>query len=299
MFHFSITDLMLFSAIADEQNLTKGAFRIHLSTPAASIRIKRLEDAFHVRLLNRLPRGIELTPAGKIVDRYAKRVLQNLDEMSREIAPFECLEMGVLRIVSNYGGIVDYLPADVSRFIEKFPTVRVQLDQKLSEDVVQMVSTGKADIGVSAYVGSYPDCQFFPYHEDELVIAIPSNHPLGSKNIVDFSEILDYEFVALNRHSAMQVFLYEQAKKLGNPITPKIEVDNPLILMKLVSKGIGIGILSHRTFETLVPKTNVHMLRLSNTWAKRHLRIVLPSSQSNHNIWNLKFVEMVKNQNCN
>ncbi len=283
MFHFSIADLTLFSAIADERNLTRGAARVHLSVPAASIRLKRLEDALDVQLVTRLPRGIELTEAGKALDRHAKAILRQLDELTAEVAPYARLGKGMVRIVSNYISSVDYLPTDISRFLSAHPTARVHLDQKPSDRVVEMVATGRADIGVSAFTGDYPNVRFHPYHEDALVVVLPKGHPLEEKERVDYSETLRYEFVTLDRHSAMQTFLFEHANALGHPIEPRAEVDNPLILMRLVSQGQGIGIVSLKTYETLSPAIEVGMVRLSNPWALRHLRIVVPAAEESLN----------------
>lgn len=85
MLHFSFTDLMVFSAVADEHNLTKGAAKVHLAPSSASVRIKNLEDALGLPLLNRQARGVELTKAGEIVDGYAKRAISLMGEMQQSL----------------------------------------------------------------------------------------------------------------------------------------------------------------------------------------------------------------------
>lgn len=87
MRHFSLTDLDLFSAVADEQNLTRGAERVHLSAPSASLRLKKLEEALGTTLMIRTQRGTELTPAGEIVNRSAKQVQWQLEAMMKALEP--------------------------------------------------------------------------------------------------------------------------------------------------------------------------------------------------------------------
>ena len=97
MLHFSFTDLMVFSAVADEHNLTKGAAKVHLAPSSASVRIKNLEDAFGLPLLNRQARGVELTKAGEIVDGYAKRAISLMGEMQQSLQPYLSQKAGFIR----------------------------------------------------------------------------------------------------------------------------------------------------------------------------------------------------------
>ena len=103
MYHYSLVDLLLFSAVAEESCLTRGARKAHLSLPSASLRMKSLEEALHVTLFNRKPRGIELTPAGEILNQHVNEIKQTLARMENEIAPYARLRSGVIRIAANYG----------------------------------------------------------------------------------------------------------------------------------------------------------------------------------------------------
>ena len=240
MRHFSLTDLNLFSAVADEQNLTRGAERVHLSAPSASLRLKKLEETL----------GTELTPAGEIVNRSAKQVQWQLEAMMKALEPWVDRERGIIRIVANYGATVDFLPEDIADFMADQPATRVILEQRASPDVVQAVAEGRADIGVSAYVGSYPNIAFIPYREDDLVIVTPQNHPLASVETAFFEDVLKPEpaWVTLDNSSAMQRFVFEKARLLGFSITPKLQVSNQATLMRMVSKGIGIAVVSRNAF---------------------------------------------------
>ena len=125
MRHFSLTDLDLFSAVADEQNLTRGAERVHLSAPSASLRLKKLGKTLGTTLLIRTQRGTELTPAGEIVNRSAKQVQWQLEAMMKALEPWVDRERGIIRIVANYGATVDFLPEDIADFMADHPATRV------------------------------------------------------------------------------------------------------------------------------------------------------------------------------
>ena len=82
---YDLTDLKLFIYIGETSNLTRAAEKIFLSLPAASARVKNLEDSLKVRLLNRQATGVTMTPAGEVLYKYAKSVFQQLEQMHNEM----------------------------------------------------------------------------------------------------------------------------------------------------------------------------------------------------------------------
>ncbi len=277
MRHYSLTDLALFSAIADELNLTKGAAKVHLAPSSASLRIQNLEDALGIALLKRKVRGVELTQAGEIVNRAAKEIDARLGVMENALAPLINLNRGVIRIVANYGASADCLPEDIASYLVKRPDVQISLEQTNSQHVVEVVAQGDADIGVGAYVGNYSGVTFLPYRTDKLVILCRREHPLAAFDVIDFRDCLQYDFVALTNKSAMQCFIFQKAQELGHSIEPRIQVDNQQILVDLVRAGAGIGVVSKSAF-TSVHDTELKSVELNDVWAVRNLRIAVTES---------------------
>lgn len=110
MFHYDLNDLLLLQAISDCQNLTRGAEKIGLTAPSASVRIRKLENALKVKLLKRSPKGVELTSAGKLVVDQSKKVFWTFEGMASSLRPFIRKEEGLIKIFANYGAAVDFLP---------------------------------------------------------------------------------------------------------------------------------------------------------------------------------------------
>lgn len=278
MYHYSLVDLLLFSAVAEESCLTRGARKAHLSLPSASLRMKSLEEALHVTLFNRKPRGIEL-------NQHVNEIKQTLARMENEIAPYARLRSGVIRIAANYGAMLDFLPVDIPSFLKANPGVQAHLEQKTSPEVVEEIARGRADVGVTAFEGPYEGVKFTDYRKDELILAVPADHPLKDREIVDFSEALEYEFVTLDRNFAMQKFLYEKADEIGRVLKSRLEVEDPLILLRLVSEGLGIGVLSRKAFTSLSAYARAVPVRLSNPWAQRELRIAVNEDPALRGPW--------------
>lgn len=274
MRHYSILDLDLFLAVSDCRSISRGAERMHLSAPSASLRMQKLEDALGVPLLERRSRGVELTAAGGVVAAHAKRLLAGLDDMEAELEPFARQARGTIRIVANYGASIDFLPADIGEFLAGNPDATVLLEQRSSPEVVELIASGRADIGVSAWEGPHPGVKFLPYRNDELVLVAPKDHPLAAAGEISFAEAAGCTFLALDRNSAMQRFMYDRAREENFSITPRVEVDNQQILLSLVNQGIGVAVTSRKALSASSAQ-NVACVRLTNPWAQRHLRIAV------------------------
>ena len=137
-----------------------------------------------------------------------------------------------------------------------------------------MIATRRADIDVSAWVGVHPGVRFLPYHDDELIIVAPKSHPLACLESIPFEAALGFEFVALSQGSAMQRFMDERARELKAVITPRVEVDNQQLLLRLVDQGLGIAVTSQKALS-MSSARNIAWVRLKDAWAQRHLRIAV------------------------
>ena len=173
MFHYDLNDLLLLQAISDCQNLTRGAEKIGLTAPSASVRIRKLENALKVKLLKRSPKGVELTSAGKLVVDQSKKVFWTFEGMASSLRPFIRKEEGLIKIFANYGAAVDFLPYDLAEYMTIHNEISFVLEQRPSIDVVRAVSTGEADIGISVCEVIPESLRSFPYHEDRLVAIVP------------------------------------------------------------------------------------------------------------------------------
>ncbi len=284
MQHFSLTDLQVLSAAADEENLTRAARRINIVPSSASSHIKNLEEALNVQLLIRRVRGVELTEAGKIVNHYAKRINREIEQMQKDLLPYARHEAGVIRMVANYGASFDFLPANLAQFLVENPAVNIQLEQRSSEEVVRMVAENRADIGIGAYRENFPNIEFIPYRNDELVVIAAKDHPLAQFDAIDFKQSLDYEFVCLENTSAMQRFIFEKARMLGCKIVPRVQVGQQSLLIGLVSQGAGIAVLSGAAARAFELK-NARIIKLTNAWAQRRLRIAVSAKYREQSRW--------------
>jgi len=109
--HFDLTDLQLIVNIGDASSLTRGAEKSHLSLPAASNRVKNLEDHFGTRLFHRNSQGVTLTPSGEAFLRHARLVLRQIDHLRGDIHEYARGIKGQVRMLANTTAMTEFMPA--------------------------------------------------------------------------------------------------------------------------------------------------------------------------------------------
>jgi len=271
--HFDLTDLQLIVNIGDASSLTRGAEKSHLSLPAASNRVKNLEDHFGTRLFHRNSQGVTLTPSGEAFLRHARLVLRQIDHLRGDIHEYARGIKGQVRMLANTTAMTEFMPAVLSRFLASHPDVTVELRERLSYLVIKAVSEGSADIGIVAGRPASSELEYLPYREDRLVLVTPIEHPLGELREVAFSDTLAYEYVGLSEWSAIHAFLIQAADKLGYPFRFRVEVGSFEAVCRMIEAGVGIGVVPELVAKRYAQRLNIKIVRLSDEWSERKLQI--------------------------
>lgn len=277
--HFDLTDLQLIVNIGDASSLTRGAEKSHLSLPAASNRVKNLEDHFGTRLFHRNSQGVTLTPSGEAFLRHARLVLRQIDHLRGDIHEYARGIKGQVRMLANTTAMTEFMPAVLSRFLASHPDVTVELRERLSYLVIKAVSEGSADIGIVAGKPASSELEYIPYREDRLVLVTPVDHALSELKEVAFSDTLAHEYVGLSEWSAIHAFLIQAADKLGYPFRFRVEVGSFEAVCRMIEAGVGIGVVPELVAKRYAQRLNIKMVRLSDEWSERKLQICVRNLQ--------------------
>ncbi len=277
--HFDLTDLQLIVNIGDASSLTRGAEKSHLSLPAASNRVKNLEDHFGTRLFHRNSQGVTLTPSGEAFLRHARLVLRQIDHLRGDIHEYARGIKGQVRMLANTTAMTEFMPAVLSRFLASHPDVTVELRERLSYLVIKAVSEGSADIGIVAGRPASSELEYIPYREDRLVLVTPLEHPLSELSEVAFSDTLAFEYVGLSEWSAIHAFLIQAADKLGYPFRFRVEVGSFEAVCRMIEAGVGIGVVPELVAKRYAQRLNIKIVSLSDDWSERKLQICVRNLQ--------------------
>lgn len=203
--HFDLADLRLFIHTGESPSLTQGARRAFLSPAAASARVKALEAQLDTRLLYRDSRGVELTPAGQKLLMHARLIMRQVDYLKAEFAQFGTDSAGHIRIFANTTAVTEFLPEVLAGFLAKRPGVTVDLQERLSRDIVRGVLDGSSDMGIIAGPVEASGLQVLHFSTDRLVLIVPAGHELAASRQVTLKQTLAFQHRPARRQHLAQL----------------------------------------------------------------------------------------------
>ncbi len=270
---FDIPDLSLFRHVVEAGSITQGAARANLALAAASTRIRNMEDAIGAPLLIRNRQGVTPTQAGRTLLQHARTILAQAERLREDLGAYSGGFFSQVRILSNTNALTEFLPDVLSPFLAAHPHVSVDLEERLSDEIVGLIGEGVGDIGIVAGTVDTSRLVTFPFRSDRFVMVVSRDHPLARREKAAFADILDYDFVGLDRASALQRFLADKASRIGRPLKLRVQLRSFDGVCRLVERNAGIGIVPETTVSWAARSMAIKAVDLTDTWAVRDLTI--------------------------
>lgn len=273
--HFDLSDLRLFIHIAESPSLTQGARKAFISPAAASARIKSLESETGNRLLYRDSRGVELTPAGQLFLQHARLIMRQVDYMKSEFTEYGAEAAGHIRIFANTTAATEFLPEILGGFLADRPGVTVDLQERLSRDIVRGVLDGSTDLGIIAGPVKAENLQVIRFSTDRLVLVTPKEHPLAGRRSIRLTETTDYPHIGLHEGTTLLRFLQEQVAENGNSLNMRIKVYSFEAMCRLIESGVGLAVMPDSAARRHQRTMNLAVIELDEPWRVRERSILV------------------------
>jgi len=274
---FDLTDLKLFLHVVEAGSITAGAERMHLAVAAASTRIRNMEIELGTPLLNRERQGVQPTPAGRTLVHHARQMLLQAERMRAELGEYADGLKGHVRLQSNTNALSEFLPEPLSQFLTSHPQVNVDLEERLSDEIVTAVADGKADIGIVAGTEDITGLEVFPFRTDRFVLVTSPEHKLAASTQLAFADTLDNDFVGTDRASSLQRFLSEKAERTGRRMKLRVQLRSFDGVCRMVAANVGIGLVPESSAVRSKQTMKLHVIELTDEWALRNLMICVRS----------------------
>ncbi len=270
---FDLTDLSLFRHVAEAGSITHGAERAHIALAAASTRIRHMEQAIGAALLVRGRAGATPTQAGRTLLQHARTILAQAERLREDLGAYAGGRAGQVRVLSNTNALTEFLPETLSTFLAAHPHVSVDLEERLSDEIVGLIAEGVGDIGIVAGTVDPGRLTTYPFRSDRFVLVVARDHPLARRARIGFAEVLDHDFVGLDRASALQRFLADKAARAGRPLRLRIQLRSFDGVCRLVERNVGVGIVPETTARWAGKTMAIKAVELTEPWALRELAI--------------------------
>jgi DNA-binding transcriptional LysR family regulator len=277
---FDLRDLELFVAVADSGSIARAAERAHTVPSAISKRLSDMEDLLGTPLIARGARGITLTPAGHTLLTRARTLLAQATQLEGEIASYAGGARGHVRLFANISAIVEFLPAALASFLQRYPDIRLHLEEHVSDEIARAVADNVADLGIVSDTPAIDGLEQWPFRRDELVVVASPDHELARHARVDFASCLDVPFVGLHASSSLHRQLTRAATDAGRTFEPRIQVTSFDAVCSMVAAGLGIGIVPRTATTAYTTSLGLAAVPLTDAWAQRELSLCARSLES-------------------
>ncbi|BCF93659.1 MULTISPECIES: LysR substrate-binding domain-containing protein [Paraburkholderia] len=236
--------LRYFAALAEQLSFTVAAQKVHVTQSTLSHQIRQLEEELGCRLFEREGRRVTMTEAGELFLERVRNALREVDEGVSTVR-FAAEEMsGVVRIGATHTFNLHIIPRCVSLFLDRHPSVRVDVLEMTGDGIAQALLRGDLDIGVTYKPNDALPLRFEPLYTEEMMLAVGLRHPFAKRRFVRMSELHLQRMVLLPRSFSTRVLLDESFRMANaapvvvaemNAIAPMIELVRATDIATIVS----------------------------------------------------------------
>ena len=270
----SIQQLRVFVAVAHSRSLAEASERVHLSQPAISIAIRKLEENVGGALFARTSRQLALTPEGDAFLPVAVRLLNDWNEAFEDLNDQFSKQRGKVTVAALPTLAAGLFPRVITLFHGAYPRINLSLHDVLAEQINQMVREGRADLGLSVPPSDADDLTFEPVLEDSYVAVCPCGHPLLAQSAVAWRQLAAYPFIGINRLSSSRQDIDRIMQSVGERLDILCDARQIATVGRMVAAGLGISVLPSLSFRQIATDGIEHRPLVEPT-IRRELGIIL------------------------
>jgi LysR family hydrogen peroxide-inducible transcriptional activator len=277
----NLRDLRYLVALADHRHFGRAAAACFVSQPTLSTQIRKLEEEFGVPLVERAPRRVMLTPAGRDIAERARRVLSDVEQMKEAARRTQDPEAGTVRL-GLFPTLGPYLlPHVVPRIRERFPRLELLLVEEKTEVILRQLREGRLDAGVLA----------LPLHDDQLhieflfeepfLLAVPDSHPYARRASIALKDLANESLLLLEDGHCLRDQALDVCELTGAGEKAGFRATSLETLRQMVAANVGITLLPVLAVKPPVPRSdNMQLLRFRDSNPNRQIAMVWRKSSA-------------------
>ncbi|MCJ7840473.1 LysR family transcriptional regulator [Lederbergia sp. NSJ-179] len=258
--------LRYFKVIAELENMTRASEALHVAQPALSKTVRILEEELQVKLFNRKGKNIILNENGRILLKYTYQILNSLKDAKLEIAENNKIQENTVSIAMHAASRL--IPPILLDFKKQYPNINFNIEQHRNKKYAEK----NADFIIYSTKDKVIDRNVVTLLEEEILIAVPIDHPLAKKEQVYLEELASESFISLQQGKGLSDITNYYCRLAG--FEPKIvlDSDDPATIRGLIAVGLGISFLPAITWKSDLV-SNIKLLSISNFDCKRYIHI--------------------------
>jgi DNA-binding transcriptional LysR family regulator len=270
----NLHQLHVFYEVASARSFTAAAATLNLTQPAVTWHVKRLEENYSVKLLDRAGRRVSLTEEGTILFDFAGRILRLAREADEALADLRGLPMGTLRIDATYIVGDYYLPDLLEALHRRHPDISLQIGIGNSSQVIENTLAQKNDIGICAQDPAHPKLEAHRIMTDLLVGVVGRTHPFARRRAVALRELAGRPLILREKGSSPRGVIDEILDRHGVVPTVIMESASTSAIKRFVENGVGMAILSQEVVRKELQDGSLHRVLFTDEEIAYHFYLI-------------------------
>lgn len=237
--------LRAFHYVACHGGFSRAAEALHLTQPAISDQVRKLETEYDVRLFNRHRKQVTVTAAGQELLELTRRMFEIETQAHDLLSQTRALKSGNLQIMADSAHHILHI---LGSFRISYPEIHVSIRVGNSEAVVDALNTYEADIGVLGEVPEGRDFEVVHLNSTPIIAFAPKDSVYAAKKSISFRELAEMPLVMREKGSKTRSKLEEFARKNKIDLPIRIEAEGREAVREIVAAGAGVGLVSEAEF---------------------------------------------------
>jgi len=240
-----LRQLEYFLAVAEEENFTRAAERVHISQSGVSAQIRQLEKDLGAELFDRSARTATLTAAGTALLAHARQALSASEAGRQAVGEITGLIRGRLLIGMPAACTVTGLFDGLAAYHLAHPGVEITVVEDSSDHHVARVRAGTMDLALVGIGGGPPDgVESMVIVSERLAVLYPPGHPLGALPELHLADLLDHPLICMPRGTGIRTVFDRCCTAAGLSPAVAVQAAAPTTVADLAIRGLGVGIMS-------------------------------------------------------
>lgn len=241
--HLTLQQLKLFESVSRNGSYTRAAEEMHLTQPAVSIQIKRLEEQVGLPLFEQVGKRIFPTAAGKAMYEASTDILNRVGELRRAVSELKGVVKGPLQL-SAVTTAKYFMPHLLGSFLQKYPEVEPKLKFANRAGVVFSLMNNEDDFVVMGQIPQDALLDAHPFLENILVVVAPPDHPFAAKAGIELKDLVKERFLGREDGSGTRMVFGQLLENNGLRLDPYMELGSSEAIKQGVMAGLGLAVLS-------------------------------------------------------
>jgi DNA-binding transcriptional LysR family regulator len=243
--------LQAFCAVVEKKSFSQAAEQLGVTQPAVSLQVRSLEERVGQTLLDRSGRRVEPTEAGRRLYRSAQRMLALEEQLMEEVAADDGQLAGTLSIGASTGPGAHLVPLLLCEFQREHPELHVALSIWDTQTVIDRVADRQLEVGVVGALRRHRSLEFEPLVRDEIVLAVPPDHPAAGGTI-SVEDLKKETLMVMQEGAGVRQVVEEELRRAGlrlRGVEPKLELGLQESIKSAVAAGYGVSFISKTAVE--------------------------------------------------